>query len=264
MMRNDAALQMLDSLLLSKLSRLMTALVFSAALAASPASATILTVFDDFDGGVADFDATVTGAGSTVETDNWTGLASGGTLTDRGDYTIERIGGSSLSFSNYALYNSSPTRFTSGQVLSIDPFGSSPGIGGRPSGVRLTFDDAVNSIGFEVGDWGTCCQPSGLYISFDNGAPIQVGLSEAFGDVFLTNGGAGVFVAALDDSGSFSTVEFWGDGYGEVLNFGGTVRYATVGEGTLPGGAVPVPTAAALFGLGALLVGARRPRLERR
>ena len=39
---------------------------------------------------------------------------------------------------------------------------------------------------------------------------------------FVTNGGAGVFVAAFDDTGDFTTVQFWGDGIGEVLHFGGT------------------------------------------
>lgn len=214
----------------------------------APASAAIVTVFDDFDGGAANFDATVTGAGGTVFTDVWSTAFSGASV-DRGAYTITRNNGATVTTRTYTLLGSTPSRAMSGQGININPSGGA-GIAAIGSGVSLAFDAPVNSIGFEVGDWGTCCRPSALYFSFDGGAPIQVGVSRTAGDVYLTNGGAGVFVAALDDSGSFSRVQFWGDGSGELLVFGGTIRYANVDRGSLPVGDVPLPGTMALLGLG--------------
>jgi len=63
-----------------------------------------------------------------------------------------------------------------------------------------------------------------------------------------------MFVAALDDSGSFTEVSFWGDGSGEYLVFGGTVRYALFDPGSLqpsrPVQQVPEPASLGLLGLG--------------
>jgi hypothetical protein len=172
----------------------------------------------------------------------------------RPDYTITRNGGGFLSPTTYGNLT--------GQVIDISPFGSS-GNGSIDSGVTLTFNSAVNAIGFEVGDWGTCCQPSALYISFDDGAPIQVGLSQVFGDVFF-NGFAEVFVGAFDDTSSFSKVQFWGDGIGEFLVFGGTIHYALIDEGSLPPpNDVPEPATLALLGLGTFAITATRRRVRR-
>jgi hypothetical protein len=201
-------------------------------LATAPAQATRAVFFNSTSAGANQFDTTVTGAGGSVTTDSWANLPSGQTSIDRGDYSFTRINGNSLYGTSYGTLN--------GSVISIDP--SSRDVQtSRASGIQFTFDTPVNALGFEVGDWGTCCQPSALYMSFDNGPAIQVGLSTVPGDVRYNNRYE-AFVGAIDDVGTFSTVQFWGDGLGEVLVAGGTIRYGDVGIGNLPGGtAVPEP-----------------------
>ncbi|MEM1379755.1 MAG: PEP-CTERM sorting domain-containing protein [Pseudomonadota bacterium] len=222
---------------------------------ASSANATIVTVFDDVAGGRASFDSTVTGTGATVNELTLAGLASGMSV-DAGPFTITNNDGGTVFFSTYGTL--------SGQVVSIDPatvgddfFGS--GVRDEPedyfgSGFTLTFDDAVNSVGFEVGDWATCCTDpvTELYISFDGGTPILVASADDTSQGLFPSQDPGVgfdvfeiFVAAFDDTDSFTTVSFWGNGLGEVLVAGGNVRWALVDEDTLP--EVPVPAAAFLF-----------------
>jgi hypothetical protein len=230
------------------------------------ANATIATVFDDIDGGVASFNAIVSGAGATPSADVISSFS--GTIYNGTGYTVTRPNNSFFTADPYTIWNSNPSRQLSGSAFDIGPAGTGPGHGaGDPndtknSGIQFNFAAGVNSIGFEVGDWGTCCQVSNLYISFDGGAPILVGSSTAFGDVFLTNGGAGVFVAAFDDSGTFTQVNFWGDGFGEVLVAGGTIRSADIDEGSLPPTGVPEPLTLTLFGAGLLGAGALRRRMK--
>jgi hypothetical protein len=247
---------------------LMGAGLVAAMLAAVPtaANATIATVFDDIDGGVASFNAIVSGAGATPSADVVASFS--GTTYNGTGYTVTKPNGTDVNAFPYNIWASNPSRNLSGSAFDIGPAGTGPGHGAgdpndsKDSGIQFNFAAGVNSIGFEVGDWGTCCHISNLYISFDGGAPILVGSSAAYGDVFLTNGGAGVFVAAFDDSGTFTQVNFWGDGFGEVLVAGGTIRSADIDEGSLPPTGVPEPLTLTLFGAGLVGAGALRRRMK--
>lgn len=228
------------------------------AFSALSANATIVTVYDGIAAGKASFDSTATAAGATVTNDVWSGLV-GGVSIDRGGYTITKNNGGSMGVTNYGTL--------SGQAIGIDPFGSGPGIGAFDSGITLTFDDPINAFGFEIGDWATCCfLPTNLYISFDGGAPILVGTADEPSDGQFesqTNPGSMVheiFVAAFDDTDSFSSVSFWGDGFGEYLVAGGEVKYALLDEGTLPPSQVPLPASGLLLGAGVAMLAARRKR----
>lgn len=230
------------------------AVLGTVALGAPSANATIVTFFDDYTDGPNLFDTTVVGAGGTVVTDNWASLPSGTSIA-RTDYTITKNNGAFMTPTGYTYGSVS----TSGQTININPSSTDVNTSRAGSALRFTFTTAVNAIGFEVGDWATCCTPSSLYISFDGGAPILVGTSLTPGDQFLTNNTANVFVGAIDDTATFSVVEFWGDGLGEYLVAGGTIRYANVAENSLPP-AVPEPGMLAMFGLGLVGLGLARRR----
>lgn len=220
---------------------IVTAVATAALCAAGTANATIATVFNDIANGTAAFNSTVVAAGGTA--------------------SAEQVQFNQSVYTDFTLSKAPTNSYGSltGYSIDISPSGS----GSNPSnyagsGFTIQFNTAVNAIGFEVGDWGTCCQPSALFISFDDGAPIQVGLSTTYGDVFF-NGTAEVFVGAFDDSGDFSKVTFWGNGVGEYLVAGGTFRYALLDQGSLPGG-VPEPASWAMMIGGLAIVGASMRR----
>ncbi|WP_430455013.1 hypothetical protein [Rheinheimera sp.] len=233
--------------------------LFAAALllAASSAQATIATVFEGIPTGSAKFNTTVINAGGTVKTDIWTDLMSG-TVIDRGDYSISRTNGNWMSVGGYGTM--------SGNTIDISPNDPSRDtLGSKISGITFTFDNPINSFGFEVGDWATCCHnpTTDLFISFDNGAPILVASASQYGEGLFKNRFGDlvheIFVAAFDDSGTFSKVQFWGNGYGEYLVAGGQVKYALIDEGSLPPTpGVPAPASAVLLGLGLLALRLRK------
>lgn len=232
--------------------------------AATAAQATIVTVFDGVAAGRTSFDATVVAAGAIVDSDTLTGTI-GGVSIVRPDYTITANSGGFLSPQLYGTL--------SGDVFDIGPSGGGSNPRTNPmdyfaSGITFTFASAINAIGFEVGDWATCCYDptTDLFISFDGGAPIQVGSATQFSDGQFPSQANPmltvfeIFVAAFDDTGDFTSVSFWGNGVGEILVAGGNVRYALLDRGTLPPATVPLPAAGWLLmaGLGGLAALRRR------
>lgn len=210
-----------------------------ATLAPSIAHSTTFVVYDSVTAGQTSFDSTVALSGGTLSTQvlsSATGSYTSFTMSKTPIYTYPQI---------------------TGTLADIAPFGSVRGPSGdsRASGIAFNFSSAINSFGLNVGDWGTCCYPSSLYIAFDDGAPILVGTANSDSDAPRTNGDFSMFVGAFDDAGTFSKVEFWGDGFGEVLYAGGTIRSAAVDVGSLPP-AVPEPAAWAMMIVGMGMVGA--------
>lgn len=229
--------------------------------------------------GIVAFDALIAGTGTAVATAVITGQTT--TYTVGGQtVTITRPNGSSIAGSGVGRYSSGVGGMT-GDAFGISP-GTSSGesIPGYNSGLTFTFSTPVNAFGFEIGDWATCCTNvvrdpavvsaygvpaagSGLWIAFDGGsANLTANALSANDNPGIVAGyGYNNFISAVDSSATFTSVTFFGDGFGEYLVAGGTLRFAAVPIGSV--GGVPEPESIALIGLGALALFAARRRAKK-
>jgi outer membrane autotransporter protein len=114
------------------------------------------------------------------------------------------------------------------------------------SDVSLTTPYTVNAAGLFVSDWGTCCttnntKPDGssanaseIYMMFNGSTPMYVG------GISTSIGGEEHFVAAIDDSNSFSSVTLVPNGVGERFGAGGYLIFSNVQIGSVPAGSSEV------------------------
>ena len=99
---------------------------------------------------------------------------------------------------------------------------------------------SVNAAGLLVSDWGTCCTASNttpgggtaaasqIYMLFNGSTPLLVG------GISTPIPGEEHFVAAIDDSNSFSSVTLVPNGYGEAFGAGGYLLFSNVQIGSVP------------------------------
>ncbi|GAA5135871.1 PEP-CTERM sorting domain-containing protein [Thalassotalea piscium] len=218
---------------------------------AGSSSATIIDYYDTIANGHNQFDTTVISSGGVVSSVTLANLSYGNSW-DIGDFVITTTNGANKGIDPASTDNAT------GQMIGINPNDANDN--GAGSGITFTFDNAINALGFEVGDWATCCfLPSELFISFDGGTAIKVASATQATDNPATaaggNSGDAFFVGAIDDSATFTTVTFFGNGFGEYLTAGGTIKYAAVEVGSI---SVPEPSTFAILALGMIGLASRR------
>lgn len=254
-----------------KKTALASALAATALFAAVSANAAPLIVNTALSNISTAFDNVITGTGSTVVTAQVVNGQSTYNYIDKdgnaATVSVTRTSSGAAAFPSGG-YSSNGVSL-SGDTWDISPSssGSDP-IPGFGSGLTFTFSSPVNAFGFEIGDWATCCtsgtrplsiqqtygvpaQGSGLWIAFDGGAatlPANA-LTATDNPGYAAAQSFTNFIGAIDSSGFFSKVTFFGDGFGEFLVAGGTLRFASVPKGSV-GGSVPEPASLALLGIG--------------
>jgi hypothetical protein len=112
------------------------------------------------------------------------------------------------------------------------------------SGLTFKFGTLMNSFGIQLGDWGTCCYNSSLYIQFGNQASNSwenaqlIGTHTKIADVpEQANGKTYTFIGAINDTNFFDMVRIYGDGNGDVLYAGGTIYTGSVTLNSVPSSA---------------------------
>lgn len=204
---------------------------------ASTAIADTDVFYYDLSTGRTTFDNRVTSLGSTVNSDKLTGLVGGTDTWVRSAFTITAPSNRSVNqyFTNSSVADNDGLGI---QMTAATLGGNTPGTLSA-SGLSFTFNSAVNAFAVELGDWATCCYPTALYISFDDGTPILVGSASSSANNPGYNDGITTFIGAIDDSGTFTKVTFWGEASGgDVLYGGGVIRWALLRIGALSGNLV--------------------------
>ncbi len=247
---------------------------------ATNVSAAPVIVNTSINGIGAAFDNVITGTGTSVTTaqvvngtNTYNYIDSNG---NNATVTVTRPNGSTPSMSSGYSHGGVSL---SGAVWNINPSNSTGDpIPGFNSGLKFQFSSPVNAFGFEIGDWATCCMSgtrptsiqsaysvpatgSGLWIAFDGGAATLPANALTANDNpgYAESGSFTNFIGAIDSTSTFSTVTFFGDGFGEFLVAGGTLRFASVPLNSV-GGNVPEPTPLLLLGVGLLTIFANKQR----
>ncbi|MFT4174731.1 MAG: autotransporter-associated beta strand repeat-containing protein, partial [Rhodocyclaceae bacterium] len=223
-----------------RLSPARVAVMTALAAIATPSFAVPVVYFQTIADGRNYFDTTVNSYadnGGNITTDTVSGLTSGTSWTV-GNITITPTNGSARGIdASYLSAAPSLNGSSTGQAISMSASGSDP----AGSGLTFSFASAVNAFGIELGDWGTCCYPSSLYIQFGNNGVWEtaqlIGTATARTDVPEHPNRTYTFIGAINDTATFNEVRIYGNGDGDALYAGGVIRTGVVTLNSVPASA---------------------------